>query len=54
MNPHVERLAGRLKAITDWHKAFFRNRSLPYNRFRRIYEFDTEGKKNNYYVQESV
>jgi hypothetical protein len=22
--------------------------------FRRIYEFDTEGKKNNYYVQESV
>jgi hypothetical protein len=38
---------------TDWHKAF-RNRSLPYNRFRRIYVCTEGKKKNNYYVQESV
>jgi hypothetical protein len=28
---------------TDWHKAFLE--TAPYLRFRRIYEFDTEGKR---------
>jgi nitroreductase len=40
---------------TDWHKAFLETAPYLIIVFRRIYEFDTEGKKkNNYYVQESV
>lgn len=40
---------------TDWHKPFLETAPFLIIIFRRIYEFDPEGKKkNNYYVQESV
>ena len=40
---------------TDWHKPFLETAPYLIIVFRRIFEFDAEGKKkNNYYVQESV
>jgi nitroreductase len=40
---------------TDWQKPFLEIAPFLIIIFRRIYEFDPEGKKkNNYYVQESV
>lgn len=39
---------------TDWHKPFLENAPWLIVIFKKIYDWDGEGKKTNYYVNESV
>ncbi len=39
---------------TDWHKPFLEKAPALIVVFKRVYEFSEKGKKNNYYVTESV